>query len=138
MPKVPNHVSQRKMENRQRAKGLFFMPLTKQRTYRQQTPSPTQPPLPTQTRMFWKKANGSLCKRPHHKLLHTEEEPQGNRATVTCVQDDSKVLLPTLAAKIKGSNGETTEANVFYDSGAQISMIRNSLAESLKLDSKPI
>ena len=85
-----------------------------------------------------KKQNGSLCKRPHHKLLHTEEEPQGNRATVTCVQDDSKVLLPTLAAKIKGSNGETTEANVFYDSGAQISMIRNSLAESLKLDSKPI
>jgi hypothetical protein len=85
-----------------------------------------------------RRQDGSLCKKPHHKLLHMEEVNPHNRAPVTCVQDDSQVLLPTLSAKVKGKNGEATEANVFYDSGAQVSMIRSSYAESLNLESKPI
>ena len=39
---------------------------------------------------------------------------------------------------IKGKDGVKSEANVFLDSGAQISMIRNALAETLALESRPI
>ena len=83
-----------------------------------------------------KKQDGSLCKKPHHKLLHMEEV--NSRNNVGCVRDDSQVLLPTIAAKLKGFNGEAIEANVFYDSGAQVSMIRSDFAKSLNLESKPI
>ena len=85
-----------------------------------------------------RRQDGSLCKKPHHKLLHMEEVNPPNRAPVTCVQDDSQVLLPTLSAKVKGKNGEASEANIFYNSGAQVSMIPSSYAESLHLENKPI
>ena len=62
-----------------------------------------------------------------------EESNSTNR--VSCVRDDSQVLLPTISAKVKGLNNED---NVFYDSGAQISMIRSEFAESLNLESQPI
>ena len=65
-----------------------------------------------------------------------EESNSTNR--ISCVRDDSQVLLPTLSAKVKGSNDEAIEANVFYDNGAQISMIRSEFAESLNLESQPI
>ena len=41
-----------------------------------------------------------------------------------------------LLGQVKGEHG-TKGANVFYDSGAQISMIRTDLAEELKLEGKP-
>ena len=40
--------------------------------------------------------------------------------TVSGVQDDSQVLLPTISGRVKGSNSEVVEANIIYDSGAQI------------------
>lgn len=39
---------------------------------------------------------------------------------------------------INGKDSVSVEANVFFDSGAQISMICNAFAESLALESKPI
>ena len=49
-----------------------------------------------------------------------------------------KFYCPPFQEKAKGSNNEAIEANVFYDSGVQISMIRSEFAESLNLESQPI
>ena len=39
---------------------------------------------------------------------------------------------------MKGREGEIIQTNVFYDSGAQVSMIRSAFADQLGLDSKPV
>ena len=39
---------------------------------------------------------------------------------------------------MQGKQGQLVEANVFYDSGAQVSMIRSAYADQLGLDNKPI
>ena len=83
--------------------------------------------------------NGDNCKKCHHKLLHCNniEERTGNRVHST--RDNSSItILPVITGLVKGKNGVMSEANVFYDSGAQISMIRRSYAESLALEGKPI
>lgn len=75
----------------------------------------------------------SICTKIHHKLLHSNEIP---KAGVSAVQDNSATLLPITTGIIKGKGGVKKEANVFFDSGAQISMIRDELAESLELEGK--
>ena len=79
--------------------------------------------------------DGAMCNRPHHELLHYKAE---DAMHVAFVQDSSKTILPVISGFIKGRDGEPVEANVFYDSGAQVSMIRSEYAEQLGLDSKPI
>ena len=39
---------------------------------------------------------------------------------------------------MKGKEGDLMKTNVFYDSGAQISLIRSVCAEQLGLDHKPV
>ena len=39
---------------------------------------------------------------------------------------------------MKGKEGGLMETNVFYDNGAQISLIRSACAEQLGLDHKPV
>ena len=85
-----------------------------------------------------RKHDGTTCKRPHHKLLHLDQPNSLNPAQISFLQDNSKTLLPVVAGFIKGSNSVAVEASVFYDSGAQVSMVRSSLAESLALEGKPI
>ena len=82
--------------------------------------------------------DSTVCKRHHNKLLHTEESPRPLQ--VASIQDQSLALLPVLTGAIKApQNGDVyTEPNIFYDSGAQISMIRSSFAKSLSLESKPV
>ena len=84
-----------------------------------------------------KNRDGTVCKRPHHKLLHTENS---SPVQVSSLQDKGKALLPVIIGSVKmpSSVDAFTEASVFYDSGAQISMVRSSFAESLCLESKPV
>ena len=84
-----------------------------------------------------KNRDGTTGKRPHHKLLHTENS---SPVQVSSLQDKGKALLPVITGFVKmaSSVDAFTEANVFYDSGAQVSMIRSSFAGSLCLESKPV
>ena len=56
------------------------------------------------------------------------------------LQDKSLALLPVVTGAIKAhpNSDVFTEATIFFYSGAEISMIRSSLAESLSLQSKPV
>ena len=80
--------------------------------------------------------DGTMCRRPHHELLHEEGGP--NALNIAFVQDSGKAILPVISSFIKGKQSEFIETNVFYDSGAQVSMIRSACAEQSGLDSKPI
>ena len=65
--------------------------------------------------------DGSMCRKPHHKLFHEEERL--TPLQVAFVQDSSKTILPVISGFIKGKKGDLMETNVFYDSGVQISLI---------------
>ena len=82
--------------------------------------------------------DGNTCRRPHHKLLHYNADRSNPPLQVSFVQDNSQTILPVISGFIKGSSDEVVEASVFYDSGAQVSMIRSACAEKLGLDGKPI
>ena len=47
-------------------------------------------------------------------------------------------MLPTIQTEILGSHNVKTQANVLLDTGAQISLIRTSVAEELGLKGKMI
>ena len=80
--------------------------------------------------------NGTACKRHHHELLHEAES--SDVAHVAFIQGSSKAILPVITSAMQGKQGQLVEANVFYDSGAQVSMIRSAYADQLGLDNKPI
>ena len=80
--------------------------------------------------------DGSMCRKPHQELLHEQESPTPLQAAF--VQDSSKTILPVISGFMKGKEGDLMETNVFYDSGAQISLIRSARAEQLGLDHKPV
>ncbi len=72
-----------------------------------------------------KNRDGSICKKPHHKPLH--ENARANQGNVVgFIQDNNKAILPVMS----------TTVSVFYDSGAQISMVRDAFAEELELEGK--
>ena len=85
-------------------------------------------------------SDGTACKKSHHKLLHLYSGEASGSAQVSALQDKSLALLPIVTGAIKAHpNADVfTEATIFLDSGAQIPMIRSSLAESLSLQSKPV
>ena len=81
--------------------------------------------------------DGYMCRlKPHHELLHEEESP--TPLQVAFVQDSSKTILPVISGFMKGKEGDLMKINVFYDSGAQISLIQSACAEQLGLDHKPV
>ena len=81
--------------------------------------------------------DGSSCKKPHHRLLHGNTSPDP-RNVVGSIQDNSEAVLPIISATVKGPNNKCGKASVFYDSGSQVSMIRDDFAEELGLESKPV
>ena len=88
-----------------------------------------------------KRRDGSFCGKFHHKLLHGALDNGMERSEnmqVSSIQDSGKAILPIVSGLIKGNDTETVEASVFYDSGAQVSIIRSALAERLRLERKPI
>ena len=82
------------------------------------------------------KSNGSQCPYYHHPLLHGAI--QSTVATVTSVINNQKALLPSVQVDIVGSGRLLQRANALLDSGAQISLIRSSVAEDLKLKGRDI
>ena len=82
------------------------------------------------------KSNGNQCPYYHHPLLHGAI--QSTVATVSSVNYNQKALLPIVQVDIVGSGRLLQRANALLDSGAQISLIRSSVAEDLKLKGKDI
>ena len=80
--------------------------------------------------------SGGVCNKPHHKLLQVDANVTPKPPHIGFIHDDgSGALLPVLLGQVKGKNG-TKAANVFYDSGAQISMVRKDLAEEMRLEGR--
>ena len=59
-------------------------------------------------------------------------------ATVSALTSNQRALLPIVQVDIVGTGRVTRKANALLDSGAQISLIRSSLAEDLKLRGKSV
>lgn len=76
----------------------------------------------------------NTCKKFHHKLLHCEF----GGGVLSITQEQSTALLPVSVAVLKGKGDSKKQVNILYDTGAQVSMIRNGLAESMGLSGKPI
>ena len=86
-----------------------------------------------------KRRDGVSCGKFHHKLLHLDNGMErSENMQVSFIQDSGKAILPIVSGLIKGKDNETVEASVFYDSGAQVSIIRSALAERLRLESRPV
>ncbi|KAJ8039052.1 hypothetical protein HOLleu_16642 [Holothuria leucospilota] len=76
--------------------------------------------------------NGTQCGLFHHPLLHL---PAGSVSGIVGVALNAKdeALLPVVEVDIEGPRGIKQRGNILLDSGAQISLIRTSLAEQLNL-----
>ena len=83
--------------------------------------------------------NGSQCKLFHHPLIHTAGTT--NSATtvaISSVANNGETMLPTVLVEILGSGRASKKGNALLDSGAQISLIRLSVAEELGLKGKDV
>ncbi|KAG1669348.1 Nuclear protein localization protein 4 [Nymphon striatum] len=74
--------------------------------------------------------NGEQCTSFHHPLLHAPEVITVSASAVTCSGDR---ILPILTTNLLGNNGSRSEGNVLLDSGAEISIIRQDMADHLQL-----
>ena len=80
--------------------------------------------------------NSSPCNKHHHPLLHEANSNLiGMLASAIKTED---ALLPVVTAFVVGKNGKREEANILMNSGAQISLVRNDVAQRLKLDGKDV
>ena len=77
--------------------------------------------------------NGEQCKYYHHPLLHTIQER--NDVGIACVAS-MQAILPVITVDIKGTDKERS-GNILLDTGAQISLIRQAVADELHLQGKP-
>ena len=77
--------------------------------------------------------NGLQCKHFHHPLLHIKNIP-----VVSSVVASGETMLPIIQAEILGPHNIKKQANMLLDTGAQISLIRTSVAEELGLKGKNV
>ena len=77
--------------------------------------------------------NGKQCPSFHHPLLH-----QSTKANVgvALTKENQETLLPIISTKICSPKKLYKRENVLFDSGAQISLIKQETAESLGLKGK--
>eukprot|EP00057_Strongylocentrotus_purpuratus_P016422 XP_011670896.1 PREDICTED: uncharacterized protein LOC105441474 [Strongylocentrotus purpuratus] len=80
------------------------------------------------------KYKGQPCKFFHHPLLHPSMD---NNAVGVALVRGTEAMLPVIRARFSGSELKI-QGNVLLDSGAQISIIRQGLAEDLGLTGKSI
>ncbi|CAB4038607.1 PREDICTED: uncharacterized protein LOC107337338 [Paramuricea clavata] len=80
------------------------------------------------------KVNGQQCKSYHHPLLHESSPP--SQVGVASVNNGKESMLPVIQAEVLGQEGKRRKANILLDSGAQVSLIRNSVAKDLRLKGK--
>ena len=84
-----------------------------------------------------KQQSDNICSKPHHKLLHVDASESKPPAHIGFTQDGSGTLLPVHVGQLKNKS-RSKDINVFYDSGAQISMVRKDLAEVIGLEGTSI
>ena len=84
-------------------------------------------------RQCMKSENGKQCPQSHHPILH-----KSNALTIGVVMatETKEAILPVLSANIGNADDLFKRGNVLLDSGAQISLIRQELAETLSLTRK--
>ncbi len=87
-------------------------------------------------RQCQEKENGNQCKYYHHHLLH--DANQNPAAKIGTFTTDKTAMLPIVQANILGLNGLRKKGNVLLDFGAQISLIKTSVAKDLKLKGKDV
>ena len=82
------------------------------------------------------RTNGDQCKHHHHVLLH----PANPTASVgvASVGNDTEAMLPVITVEMSGKDNRHKRGNVLLDSGAQISPICASTAETLGLKGKDV
>ena len=80
--------------------------------------------------------NSVPCHKNHHPLLH---EANGNLIGMLASAMKTKdAILPLVTAFVIGKDGKREEANILMNSGAQISLVRNDVAQRLRLDGKDV
>ena len=84
-------------------------------------------------RKCFKKENGIQCVYKHHPLLHKNNSIKIGVATIP---SEKEAVLPVLLANIGGENSVFKCGNVLLDSGAPLSLILQSTAQTLGLKGK--
>ena len=77
--------------------------------------------------------NGKQCTSFHHPLLHQSTKA---KVGVASINENQEALLPIISANICGAKKLYKRGNVLFDSGAQISIIKQETAENLGLRGK--
>ena len=77
--------------------------------------------------------NGAQFNQFHHILLHKSKTI---RITIAATTETSSTLLPIITANIHGQDGIQKRANVLFDTGTQVSLIRKDTALKLGLKGK--
>ena len=80
--------------------------------------------------------NNSPCNKNHHPLLHGATNNLIGMLAST--MKTKEALLPVVIAFVVGKNGKREEANILMDSGAQISLVGNDVAQRLRLDGRDV
>ena len=86
-------------------------------------------------RQCTKSENGNQCTSFHHPLLHKSNNVN---IGVASLSKSHESMLPVITANIFGPENIQKRANVLFDSGAQISLIRQETADCLGLKGKDI
>ena len=79
------------------------------------------------------KFNGDQCKFYHHPLLHPESQ-HGDIGVALVANKEA--VLPVITVEFMGAENKSKRGNLLLDTGAQISLIKQSFAEELKLKGK--
>ena len=83
--------------------------------------------------------NGSQCKYFHHPLLRGANVTNSATAsTVSSVTGSKQAILPVILVEILGSENVKKQGNLLLDSGAQVSLIKLSVADELGLMGKKV
>ena len=68
--------------------------------------------------------DGTVCKKPHHKPIHAENSSPVQVSSLPG-KGEALLLVITGSVKMPSDDDAFNEASIFYDSGAQVSMIKS-------------